>query len=123
MGKAGKAAMGKLEMRIRELEMELGTVQTQTQDSYKSYQRAECRVKELQFQQEEDKKNNDRMGDLATRLQSKVKTYKTLIEEAEEIAALNLAKFRKAQQELEETDERAKLAEQSMGVLRLSTPF
>merc|ERR1712142_1085708 len=31
--------------------------------------------------------------------------------EAEEIAALNLAKFRKAQQELEETDERARLAE------------
>merc|ERR1712029_741673 len=116
--KAGKAAMGKLEMRIRELEMELGTVQTQTQDSYKSYQRAERRIKELQFQQDEDKKNNDRMGDLATRLQSKVKTYKTQIEEAEEIAALNLAEFRKAQQELEETDERAKLAEQSMGVIR-----
>merc|ERR1712121_291972 len=121
--KAGKAAMGKLEMRIRELEMELGTVQTQTQDSYKSYQRAERRIKELQFQPDEDKKNNDRMGDLATRLQSKVKTYKTQIEEAEEIAALNLAKFRKAQQELEETDERAKLAEQSMGVIRMSTPF
>jgi len=77
----------------------------------------------LQFQQDEDKKNNDRMGELANRLQSKVKTYKQQIEEAEEIAALNLAKFRKAQQELEETDERAKLAEQSMGVLRLSTPF
>merc|ERR1711936_1538525 len=121
--KAGKAAMSKLEMRIRELEMELGSVQTQTQDSYKSYQRAERRVKELQFQQDEDKKNNDRMGDLATRLQSKVKTYKTQIEEAEEIAALNLAKFRKAQQELEETDEGAKLAEQSMGVIRMSTPF
>merc|ERR1711910_194057 len=60
--KAGKSAMGKLEMRIRELEMELGTVQTQTQDSYKSYQRAERRIKELQFQQDEDKKNNDRMG-------------------------------------------------------------
>merc|ERR1719309_1453411 len=68
--KAGKAAMSKLEMRIRELEMELATVQTQTQDSYKSFQRAERRVKELQFQQDEDKKNNDRMGDLATRLQS-----------------------------------------------------
>merc|ERR1711910_176539 len=121
--KAGKAAMSKLEMRIRELEMELGTVQTQTQDSYKSYQRAERRIKELQFQQDEDKKNNDRMGYLATRLQSKVKTYKTQIEEAEEIAALNLAKFRKAQQELEETDERAKLAEQSMGVIRMSTPL
>merc|ERR1712050_365353 len=31
---------------------------------------------------------------------SKIKTYKQQIEEAEEIAALNLAKFRKAQQEL-----------------------
>ena len=45
------------------------------------------------------------------KLQSKIKTYKKQIEEAEEIAALNLAKFRKAQQELEETDERANLAE------------
>merc|ERR1712108_8123 len=43
--KAGKAAMSKLEMRIRELEMELGTVHTQTQDSYKSYQRAERRLR------------------------------------------------------------------------------
>ena len=121
--KAGKAAMSKLEMRIRELEMELGGIQTQTQESYKAFQRAERRVKELQFQQDEDRKNNDRMSELATRLQSKVKTYKQQIEEAEEIAALNLAKFRKAQQELEETDERAKLAEQSIGVLRMGTPF
>merc|ERR1711974_583233 len=30
---------------------------------------------------------------------------------------------KRAQQELEETDERAKLAEQSMGVIRMSTPF
>merc|ERR1712080_11124 len=41
-------------------------------------------------------------SDLAAKLQSKIKTYKQQIEEAEEIAALNLAKFRKAQQELEE---------------------
>merc|ERR1719402_388575 len=112
-----------LDTQISELEMELSSVQTQTQESYKGFQRAERRVKELQFQQDEDRKNNDRMGELATRLQSKVKTYKQQIEEAEEIAALNLAKFRKAQQELEETDERAKLAEQSMGVLRMATPF
>merc|ERR1719391_1557587 len=73
---AEAAAMSKLEMRIRELEMELSSVQTQTQESYKGFQRAERRVKELQFQQDEDRKNNDRMGELATRLQSKVKTYK-----------------------------------------------
>merc|ERR1712025_1212357 len=34
------------------------------------------------------------------KLEMKIKTYKQQIEEAEEIAALNLAKFRKAQQEL-----------------------
>ena len=51
------------------------------------------------------------MSDLANKLQAKIKTYKKQIEEAEEIAALNLAKFRKAQQELEETEDRARLAE------------
>ena len=51
-----------------------------------------------QFQQEEDHKNQDRLSDLANKLQQKIKTYKTQIEEAEEIAALNLAKYRKAQQ-------------------------
>merc|ERR1712039_1142215 len=104
--KGGKSAMAKLEMKIRELELELGSVQTRTADSYKAFQRAERRVKELQFQQDEDKKNQDRMSDLANKLQQKIKTYKNQIEEAEEIAALNLAKYRKAQQELEETEER-----------------
>ncbi len=47
---------------------------------------------------------------------SQVKGYKKQIEEAEEIAALNLAKFRKAQQELEQSEERADLNEQ-VGVI------
>jgi myosin protein heavy chain/myosin heavy chain 6/7 len=51
------------------------------------------------------------MQDLVDKLQQKIKTYKRQIEEAEEIAALNLAKFRKAQQELEEAEERADHAE------------
>merc|ERR1712150_300694 len=68
----------------------------------KAYQRAERKCKELVFSSGEDKKNQDRMTDLASKLQSKIKAYKQQIEEAEEIAALNLAKFRKAQQELEE---------------------
>ena len=43
-----------------------------------------------------------------------VKSYKKQIEEAEEIAALNLAKFRKVQTELEQSEERADLNEQVM---------
>merc|ERR1712226_312276 len=109
--RGGRAAMAKLETRIRELEIELGNVQAHTGENSKGYQKSERRSKELAFQIEEDKKNQDRMSDLANKLQAKIKTYKKQIEEAEEIAALNLAKFRKAQQELEETEERARLAE------------
>merc|ERR1711926_39812 len=93
-----------------ELEAELAGTQSRTGEATKAYQRAERKAKELTFAQGEDKKNQDRMSELASKLQMKIKTYKQQIEEAEEIAALNLAKFRKAQQELEETEERAKLA-------------
>jgi hypothetical protein len=43
-----------------------------------------------------------------------VDSFKKQIEDAEEIAALNLAKFRKAQQQLEESEERTKTAESQM---------
>merc|ERR1712183_495680 len=109
--KGGRTAMAKLEARVRELEMELGTAQCRTSDTYKGFQKSERKIKELQFQQDEDVKNQERMTDLAQKLQQKIKTYKKQIEEAEEIAALNLAKFRKAQQELEESEERSKIAE------------
>merc|ERR1712024_916 len=108
--KGGKAAMSKMEGKIRELEAELAATQSRTGEATKAFQRAERKAKELNFAQTEDKKNQDRMSELASKLQMKLKTYKQQIEEAEEIAALNLAKFRKAQQELEETEERAKLA-------------
>merc|ERR1712223_1713800 len=102
--RGGKNAMAKLESRIRELEIELGNVQAHTGENMKAHQKAERKIKELQFQNDEDKKNQDRMSELASKLQQKIKTYKKQIEEAEEIAALNLAKFRKAQQ-LEETED------------------
>merc|ERR1711976_941829 len=102
----------------RELEIELGSVQCRTSEAYKAFQKAERRVKELQFQQDEDHKNQDRMSELANKLQQKIKTYKKQIQEAEEIAALNLAKYRKAQQGLEEAEERAKSAGTQMAMAR-----
>ena len=51
-------------------------------------------------------------------LQDKLRNFKLQVEDAEEIAALNLAKFRKAQTEVEEAEKRANLAEQAMGKLR-----
>merc|ERR1719378_777740 len=118
--RGGRTAMAKLESRIRELEVELGNVQAHTSENAKGYQKSERRCKELAFQIDEDKKNQDRMSELATKLQQKIKTYKKQIEEAEEIAALNLAKYRKVQQELEENVERSKMAEAQMSVVRNS---
>ncbi|XP_069988200.1 myosin heavy chain, muscle [Penaeus vannamei] len=100
--KAGKKAVGKLESRIRELETQLDDESRRHADAQKNLRKCERRIKELSFQSDEDKKNHERMQDLVDKLQQKIKTYKRQIEEAEEIAALNLAKFRKAQQELEE---------------------
>merc|ERR1712066_1007424 len=74
--KGGRAAMAKLESRIRELEIELGSCQSKTSENYKAFQKAERRIKELQFQQDEDHKNQDRMSELAGKLQQKIKTYK-----------------------------------------------
>ena len=119
--KSGRAAMAKLESRIRELEIELGGSQSKTSDTFKGFQKAERRIKELQFQLDEDHKNQDRMSELAGKLQQKIKTYKKQIEEAEEIAALNLAKYRKAQQELEEAEERSKLAGNSLSIARAAS--
>jgi len=64
--------------------------------------------------------SQDRMSELAGKLQQKIKTFKKQIEDAEEIAALNLAKFRKAQQELEEAEERSKMAENQMSFSKQS---
>merc|ERR1711935_238102 len=72
--KGGRAAMAKLESRIRELEIELGSSQSKTGDSFKGFQKAERRIKELQFQQDDDHKNQDRMSELAGKLQQKIKT-------------------------------------------------
>jgi len=121
--RGGRAAMAKLEGRVRELEAELGNVQCRTGESMKMTQKSERKIKELQFSNDEDRKNQDRMSELATKLQAKIKTYKKQIEEAEEIAALNLAKFRKAQQELEETEERARLAEGQLTGVRAGSHF
>jgi len=116
--KGGKKAIAKLEQRVRELENELDGEQRRHADAQKNLRKSERRIKELSFQAEEDRKNHERMQDLVDKLQQKIKTYKRQIEEAEEIAALNLAKFRKAQQELEEAEERADMAEQAIAKFR-----
>ena len=74
--------------------------------------RSERHIKELTYQQDEDRKNHERMQGLIDQLQGKIKSYKKQIEEAEEIAALNLAKFRKVAAVLGDASAAADAAEQ-----------
>merc|ERR1712062_645311 len=84
--KGGKKAMNKMESRIRELNSELDAENRRFADSQKNLRKSERHIK----------------------------AYKKQIEEAEEIAALNLAKFRAAQGNLAETGERADINEQAL---------
>merc|ERR1711990_1223072 len=104
--KGGKKAMAKMETRIRELESEMDAENRRSTDAQKNLRKSERHIKELTYQQDEDRKNHERMQGLIDQLQGKIKSYKKQIEEAEEIAALNLAKFRQVQTNLAGSTER-----------------
>merc|ERR1712029_1323211 len=74
----------------RKMVAKLDSEQRRCGDAHKNYRKAERMIKEYTFKADEDRKNSEK-------LQQQIKTYKKQIEEAEEIASLNLAKFRKAQ--------------------------
>merc|ERR1711978_67161 len=116
--KGGKKAMNKMETRIRELESELDAENRRFADATKNLRKSERRIKELAYSSDEDRKNHERMQGLIDQLQAKIKSFKKQIEEAGEIAAMNLAKFRQAQANLAEAEERADLNEQALGQLK-----
>merc|ERR1712119_250928 len=101
--KGGKKAMTKLDAENRRMA-----------DAQKNMRKSERKIKELSYQQDEDRKNHERMQGLIDQLQGKIKSYKKQIEEAEEIAALNLAKYRQAQSSVADATERADSNEQTL---------
>ena len=103
---------------MRELETELDNEQRRHAETQKNMRKADRRLKELAFQSDEDRKNQERMQHLVDQLQGKIKSYKKQIEEAEEIAALNLAKYRQVQTNLAGSTERADLNEQALAKTR-----
>merc|ERR1719201_2626129 len=116
--KGGKKAMTRMDTRIRELESEMDAETRRNADSQKNLRKSERKIKGLTYSQDEDRKNHERMQGLIDQLQGKIKSYKKQIEEAEEIAALNLAKFRQVQTNLAGSTERADLNEQALAKTR-----
>jgi septal ring factor EnvC (AmiA/AmiB activator) len=70
--KHGKKAAQKMESRIRELENELDGEQRRLADASKNLRRAERKMKELEFQEEEDKRQHLHLQELIEKLQQKV---------------------------------------------------
>merc|ERR1719208_682279 len=114
--KGGRKAMIKMETRIREQESELDAESRRNTDVTKNLRKSERSIKELTFGADEDKKNHERMQSLIDQLQGKVKSYKKQIEEAKEIAALNLAKYRKVAGALGDAEASADANEQAMAM-------
>merc|ERR1719479_60480 len=112
--KGGKKAVNKMETRIRELESEIAAENRRMADGQKNLRKGERHIKEMTYAADEDRKNQERMQGLVDQLQSKIKSYKKQIEEAEEIAALNLAKFRNAHAQLADAEEHADLNEKAL---------
>ena len=69
-------------LQVRELETELDNEQRRHAETQKNMRKADRRLKELAFQSDEDRKNQERLQDMVDKLQMKIKTYKRQVEEA-----------------------------------------
>merc|ERR1719486_1820186 len=57
--KGGKKALSKMETRVRELESEMDAENRRCTDAQKNLRRSERHIKELTYQQDEDRKNHE----------------------------------------------------------------
>merc|ERR1712142_728300 len=116
--KGSRKALAAIQSQMSRLESDYEAEVKHHADTVKNYRKAERKMKELTFQADEDAKNNSRMSDLVSKLLGKLKQYKIQCEEAEGQANDNLAKFRKANNELSAAEERADAAESALSKMR-----
>lgn len=69
-------------MQVRELEGELDSEQRRHAETQKNMRKADRRLKEIAFQSDEDRKNQERLNEMIDKLNGKLKTYKRQVEEA-----------------------------------------
>ncbi|NXK43676.1 MYH7 protein, partial [Piprites chloris] len=114
--KGGKKQLQKLEVRVRELENELEAEQKRNAESVKGLRKSERRVKELSYQVRH--RGQAQLWGWQEDLWPWCSPPDPPCPPQEEQANTNLAKFRKAQHELDEAEERADIAESQVNKLR-----
>jgi len=103
--------MERLIDRLSQLESELVNTRGRNSQVGRSHQAAERRLRELQVQRAAEEEGRSKLEEFTKGLEAKMQGYRRQVEEAQEIAAVNLTKYRRAQQQLEEAEARAALAE------------
>ncbi len=88
------------------MEEKLDVEQKKHRESQKESRKYERRTRELTAQIEQEKLSQRRIQDSFDQLQKKTAYYKRQSEEAQELAAVSLGKFRLMQNELDEVNER-----------------
>ncbi|KAL7669321.1 hypothetical protein ACOME3_009983 [Neoechinorhynchus agilis] len=116
--KGGKRIIQKLQEKVQGLSDELDLERRAHQEAVKLSKKNERKFKELSMQVDEERRNHSTLQDTIEKLRLKLRTYKRQAEEAEEVAAINLEKYRKAMNELGGANERAESAEVMLSKLK-----
>jgi chromosome segregation ATPase len=107
-----------LKLKIAELQTAVDSEQRNYQEALRLIKNNDKRIRELAAENDDEKKTQARLQDLIDNLQNKIKVYKKQAEDAEEIATLNLTKYRKLHSEFEDAVARADNAESQVAKLR-----
>ncbi|XP_046579114.1 myosin-7-like [Haliotis rubra] len=71
-------------------------------------------MKEMTYKVDEDKKTIDKLQDIIDKQSGQMKMFKSQVADAEEMATMNMNKYRKVKKELEDAETRASMAEETM---------
>ncbi|ESN90090.1 hypothetical protein HELRODRAFT_91074 [Helobdella robusta] len=115
----GHKVVQRMEQRIHELEMELENEHHQHSETTHTHKRRqERRLRELLSSSQESQEDQSKLQEAVEKLHHKLKAYKRQVDELEEASKMNMAKYKKTQQEMEHVIERANMAETSLYNLR-----
>uniref|UniRef100_A0A0M3J052 Myosin_tail_1 domain-containing protein n=1 Tax=Anisakis simplex TaxID=6269 RepID=A0A0M3J052_ANISI len=116
-----KNEVNKMEDRLKTLNADGENARRRTQDAMKTITKQQRQIRQLEFEIDENLKRNTQMNELIEKLQNKLKQQKKQIDDAEELATLNLQKYRQIYTQVQNAEERAEAAENSVQKIRSKT--
>ena len=114
----GKRIIGKLEARIRDIELELDEEKRRHAETIKILRKKERTVKEVMIQCEEDQKNISLLTETLDKANQKINLFKRQLTEQEGMSQQSVTRVRRFQRELEAAEDRADTAESNLTLIR-----